>query len=113
MPRCICLWPCRPVTDPHICDEADVLLGGVHKVDGGHIRDALALSRNHQVQGDPVLAQIADLEQGCNDVLGLLVEYQHLNDKVLHLSPMVFHEVKAQHAQMVATFQSPRSLIRS
>ena len=55
-------------------EKLHVGLGGRQEVNCGDIRDALALRLDEQVQCDAVFAQIADPEQGRDDVLGELVE---------------------------------------
>ena len=61
-------------------NAADAVLTRGHKVDCRDVRDPMALGVNHQVQCDAMPAQVADPEQGGNDVLGLTIQHQDLVD---------------------------------
>eukprot|EP00958_Prasinococcus_capsulatus_P022237 scaffold3121_cov365-Prasinococcus_capsulatus_cf.AAC.1 len=44
-----------------LCDALDVVLCGLHEVDGGHVRDGLAVDVDHQMQCDAMLAELLNM----------------------------------------------------
>lgn len=59
-------------------DAVNVGLSGSDEVDGGDVVDGLAVLVDEEVEGNAVLAEVLDVDQGREDVLAELVEDQDL-----------------------------------
>lgn len=89
-------------------DAAEVVGSWLDVVEGGDVRDGLAVLVDEEVKSDAVLAEVLDVDEGRKDVLAEAIVDQDLVDLLVVAGAGIQRLVQIQHAENAVGLLLPK-----